>query len=229
MNDLEKLEYMCKIQNELNCQINPDWINAGYPWYRAAYMEAAELIDHLNWKWWKGEKEINTNQVKLELIDIFHFALSEHLNRVFAEVKFGCSFLDLQEGFLMDFEQGLLFERRESTLLDRVEYFLSNVLCQKSTMPKMVGWICNPLSMTFDDVFKLYIGKNVLNKFRQDNGYKEGTYRKVWRGREDNEYMMDYLDKWDFETYFNSGECLQRELERHLQMQYREFLARTER
>ncbi|MGB1748130.1 MAG: hypothetical protein ACPHGW_11420, partial [Pseudohongiellaceae bacterium] len=38
---------------------------------------------------------------------------------------------------------------------------------------------------------------NVLNFFRQDNGYKEGTYRKLWSGREDNEVLVDILQSLD--------------------------------
>lgn len=43
-------------------------------------------------------------------------------------------------------------------------------------------------------LYKLYISKNTLNKFRQNNGYKEGTYIKEWRGREDNTYITSYLE-----------------------------------
>ena len=44
-------------------------------------------------------------------------------------------------------------------------------------------------------VTKLYIGKNCLNQFRQDNGYKEGHYIKVWNGKEDNVVMVEILEK----------------------------------
>ncbi|MED5520192.1 MAG: dUTP diphosphatase, partial [Pseudomonadota bacterium] len=35
------------------------------------------------------------------------------------------------------------------------------------------------------------------NFFRQDNGYKEGTYVKVWEGREDNEHLVEVMDALD--------------------------------
>ena len=47
--------------------------------------------------------------------------------------------------------------------------------------------------MDFNTLFKLYIGKNTLNKFRQDHGYKEGTYTKIWNHEEDNIVMMRLL------------------------------------
>jgi len=49
------------------------------------------------------------------------------------------------------------------------------------------------MDMSFDELYQIYVGKNVLNMFRQDNGYKEGTYNKVWNGREDNEYLADIM------------------------------------
>ena len=42
-------------------------------------------------------------------------------------------------------------------------------------------------------LFECYIGKNVLNKFRQDNGYKDGSYIKIWNGKEDNIVMSEIL------------------------------------
>ena len=44
-------------------------------------------------------------------------------------------------------------------------------------------------------LYTLYIGKNILNRFRQDNGYKEGSYVKVWNGDEDNVVMLDIMAK----------------------------------
>ncbi|MBN2832443.1 MAG: dUTP diphosphatase, partial [Campylobacterales bacterium] len=42
-------------------------------------------------------------------------------------------------------------------------------------------------------LYKFYVAKNVLNQFRQDHGYKEGHYKKVWNGKEDNEVMLSFL------------------------------------
>jgi hypothetical protein len=47
------------------------------------------------------------------------------------------------------------------------------------------------VGMTRDDMFKFYLAKSVLNEFRQNNGYKDGTYPKQWFGKEDNVFMLD--------------------------------------
>ena len=48
--------------------------------------------------------------------------------------------------------------------------------------------------MDWTSLFRQYIGKNVLNMFRQDHGYKAGTYIKIWDGREDNEHLVEILE-----------------------------------
>jgi hypothetical protein len=45
------------------------------------------------------------------------------------------------------------------------------------------------LGMDFNELYQMYVGKNVLNVFRQKAGYKTGTYRKDWAGEEDNEVL----------------------------------------
>ena len=47
--------------------------------------------------------------------------------------------------------------------------------------------------MSFDDLYRLYVAKNVLNMFRQDHGYKQGTYVKTWMGEEDNVVLDNLL------------------------------------
>lgn len=42
----------------------------------AMISELSELIDEVNFKWWKNPKEIDYNNVKEELIDILHFFMS---------------------------------------------------------------------------------------------------------------------------------------------------------
>ena len=49
------------------------------------------------------------------------------------------------------------------------------------------------LPMNYAELYALYIGKNMLNRFRQNNGYKSGEYKKLWQGREDNEHLIELL------------------------------------
>lgn len=42
----------------------------------AMLSELAELIDEVNFKWWKNPKPVDENSVKEELVDILHFFVS---------------------------------------------------------------------------------------------------------------------------------------------------------
>lgn len=42
----------------------------------AMISELSELIDEVNFKWWKNHKEVNLNAVKSELVDVLHFFVS---------------------------------------------------------------------------------------------------------------------------------------------------------
>ena len=57
--------------------------------------------------------------------------------------------------------------------------------------------IVEQAEMDSDELYRQYVGKNVLNFFRQDHGYKEGTYKKIWNGREDNEHLVEVLNSLD--------------------------------
>jgi hypothetical protein len=56
----------------------------------------------------------------------------------------------------------------------------------------------------FDDLYRSYVAKNVLNMFRQDHGYKRGDYIKVWDGQEDNEVLAELITSLDsYQTRFS--------------------------
>jgi dimeric dUTPase (all-alpha-NTP-PPase superfamily) len=48
--------------------------------------------------------------------------------------------------------------------------------------------------LDLENIYGLYLGKNALNKVRQDNGYKEGVYKKIWSdGNEDNVHLYNHI------------------------------------
>ena len=38
---------MLDLQNRMNSKVNSDWMSQGNAWYRAAWIECGELMDHL--------------------------------------------------------------------------------------------------------------------------------------------------------------------------------------
>lgn len=176
------LDTMARMQEAHNRQVHPDWRVKRYEYYRAVWVECAELLDHFGWKWWKKQAP-DLAQVKLELVDIWHFGLSELLrgDELDAEVA---EVLDVPPS------EGAGAEG----LRQAVEALASACLQSKGFSVKRFADVMAALPMSFDELFRLYVGKNVLNGFRQDHGYKDGTYRKAWAGREDNEHLMELLD-----------------------------------
>jgi hypothetical protein len=45
-------------------------------------------------------------------------------------------------------------------------------------------------TLSFNELYLLYIGKNILNHIRQELGYKQGNYKKTINGLEDNKYLF---------------------------------------
>ena len=172
---------MLELQDSMNSKVNPDWRNAGNEWYRAIWMESSEMLEHYGWKWWKHQ-EPDTMQVKLEVVDIVHFALSIRLEQ-------GQSLEDTAELIATDFKNSMQAEDIRKT----IECLALLTLTDQGAHFTFIAGIMKYLDMSFDELYEIYVGKNVLNMFRQDNGYKQGTYNKIWNGREDNEYLADIM------------------------------------
>ncbi|MDA1075025.1 MAG: dUTP diphosphatase, partial [Proteobacteria bacterium] len=70
------VEVMVRMQQQHNDEVHLAWRDQGFEYYRAIWVECAELLDHFGWKWWK-KQATDVDQVKLEIVDIWHFGLSD--------------------------------------------------------------------------------------------------------------------------------------------------------
>ena len=82
-------------------------------------------------------------------------------------------------------------------VIDATETLAETILATRTFDVAAFWQLLNAADMSFDELFKQYVGKNVLNFFRQDNGYKDGSNIKQWHGREDNEHLSDLLNATD--------------------------------
>ena len=186
----ESAEAMLTMQHTLNSQINPEWMQAGYAWHRAAWLEAAELMDHIGWKWWKAQKP-NLVQAQIEVIDIWHFILSAYM--VQYEVPVSALLLANDQEPKVTIYQGAMKRLDELNLQQTVDVFASQA-AQGTLSVYVFDALRRAVELTWDDVYRMYTAKNALNIFRQDNGYKEGVYVKDWMGEEDNAYLEKVLN-----------------------------------
>ena len=174
----QQLNTMLDLQQAINCQIDPAWMARDFPWYRAIWVECAELLDHHGWKWWKQQPP-DLEQVKLELVDIWHFGLSLLLQRGLP-----------RDQLLTQIEQELAAPCTSRDFRLELEQFVQQVLATRDFDVAGFGRLLAGAGLDLDDLYLRYVGKNVLNHFRQDHGYQTGDYRKLWHGREDNEHLI---------------------------------------
>jgi dimeric dUTPase (all-alpha-NTP-PPase superfamily) len=189
----QQVREMLALQDEMNRMVDPQWTAAGFAWHRAMYAEAVELMEHLGaWKWWKAPKaEANIAQIRLELIDIWHFALSWYIVR-FGEPVDSDVLVDAVLRHVVLGTAGLAFSEytheKHRTVHEALDRFIADAGLGLFAYDAFFH-LCACFGLTFDDLHAGYIAKNALNRFRQLNGYKRGTYIKTWRGQEDNEVL----------------------------------------
>ena len=183
-----KILKMLELQDAMNNRINAQWRTAGNEWYRAIWIECAEMLDHYGWKWWKHQ-EPDMEQVILEIVDIWHFVLSDLL-----ESNAGPD--EIAEALVNDFQHD--FEKQDIRLA--IEALARRTLDKKSADVTAFIELMGAAGLALDDLYRGYIGKNVLNFFRQDHGYKQGTYQKLWGGKEDNEFLVEAAGQLDTDS-----------------------------
>ena len=78
-----------------------------------------------------------------------------------------------------------------------LENLASAAVSNKAFDAKALADCMSLMNMDLNELFRQYVGKNTLNFFRQDHGYKEGSYIKIWNGEEDNEVLAILVNKLD--------------------------------
>lgn len=186
---------MLQLQAAMNSKVDPDWVSARYPYLRAVVVEAAEAIEHHGWKWWKKQL-MDLPQLQMEVIDIWHFILSEMLLREKGDVDRTLPQLtDWQFRDHVEFD-GQPYLMSELSLLDKLELLTALSATRRMDL-SLFAAIMKDCQLDWPALFRQYVGKNVLNFFRQNNGYKEGHYQKLWHGREDNEILVEIMGALD--------------------------------
>lgn len=186
-----KLKVMFALQNFLNSRINPTWKENNQDFETAILIETAEMIDSLNWEWWKQKKE-DIDNAKVELVDIWHFYMSDIL------IKHGEfsneDYETLERLVTHQFENrdaaAWAPENAKRTTCNVMKMFVAHVVSTTEGVSDTA--LLNFFDVVahyftdFNEFFVAFAMKNVLNDFRQKNGYKLGTYKKQWNGLEDN-------------------------------------------
>lgn len=205
----EEYVEMFRLQGVLNDATNTStWLEEAIgkygniiDWFLCMSQETSEAIDSIQWKHWKDTDKIaqyeyiNKDNVKTELTDIWHFLMSQLLVR-------GESDLSIDE--ILNEDGNLIVLETGKEVLNALKVFQVAVLTEQSSESLVTNFFRLVVSVFEDprDLLKAYMKKNVLNQFRQDNGYKNGTYIKIWSGEEDNVYLDKYNGEYEYNAIY---------------------------
>jgi dimeric dUTPase (all-alpha-NTP-PPase superfamily) len=203
---MNKLLSMLKLQQELNDSTNGIGWEKGVTlngkiinWRRCITMECAEMIDSFGWKHWKSiAQPTDYANLQIEIVDVWHFVMSLVLE--FTAKSGAESIEELATRISQTPEYQKLIDdaplafAEDTLLMVKIENVMRLSLIPIS--PEMIGALIEEFfelvymgGLNLTQLYRLYVGKNILNQFRQDHGYKEGTYLKIWDGLEDNAVM----------------------------------------
>ncbi|MDD3465570.1 MAG: dUTP diphosphatase [Campylobacterales bacterium] len=208
----DQLKTMFNMQEALNVHTNgPDYketkicAKTGKPidYRMCAWMEAGEFIGSFDWKHWKHGKN-DIENAKTELVDIWHFLMGMELIENGAPTDNTIENLSKYIAHPDVAEQNQNFDMLylQTSIFPLTKEFAAHVLNESSNLTKLGNdtgifndfvRLCFATGLSFNELFQRYIIKNTLNKFRQDNGYAEGTYTKIWAwGEEDNVFAVKF-------------------------------------
>ena len=199
--NIKMLTNMLDLQDELNSKTCGDSWTLGITtegrkinWKRYMRMELFELIDSSDkFKHWKNlDSDVDFDNIKMKVFDVWHLLMSEALTELsISAIILMYSYSVINNDYvvakeldyfdIVDIADNMI----ESTYSDKVDA-MSNMFYNFFKLLTSVG-------MSFEDLYKQYIVKNVLNTFRQDNGYKQGIYVKEINGGEDNVHIMNIV------------------------------------
>ena len=199
-----KILLMLQLQNQLNDATNgEDWPKGitkngkKINWQRCIYMECAEMVDSFGWKHWKNiDIEPDWHNHQIEVVDVWHFIMSLAIEDYVKNLKGGIEDIAVDISALETLSkiqiQKVNFASQDK-VIDKVENIIRIAVSKDEfDLGELVSEFFDLVSMSglnLDTLYRLYVGKNILNLFRQDNGYKDGSYIKIWNGDEDNVVM----------------------------------------
>jgi len=201
---MDKILLMLQLQAQLNDATNGEEWTKGKTkngktinWRRCIYMECAEMVDSFSWKHWKAiDKEPDWDNHQIEVIDVWHFIMSLAIENYSQMLKGGVEDLAINISQLESFSKIDVtkeFFAPQDEVIAKVESLIRlSISTKELEIETLLSDFFDLVVMSgldLETLYRLYVGKNILNQFRQDNGYKEGSYIKVWNGEEDNVVM----------------------------------------
>jgi len=193
------LKEMAEIQDILNEHTIKNWrteLNSN-DFKTAMFDEFGELLNSANFKWWKhSDAPADIWNLKIEAIDILHFALSVYIceNTINSSADLVLGMYNTEHAYMLN-----------DNKIDRNVFINKTCEVLTSTNPSSIDDLFDSLGLLAEEIAAIYTAKSELNFIRQDEGYKNGTYVKVVDGVEDNVRLESTVQK--FLTDSNMSLC----------------------
>jgi dimeric dUTPase (all-alpha-NTP-PPase superfamily) len=189
-----------KIQKDFNESVAPGWEldnnHKKYDFWMAVLDETVEVLGSKHWKWWKNSNklgEVDWDNIKVELIDIFHFLLSIAIQNDMDHILYSHMVsveLNKDENPL-EVRGKDFFNEFWTEFLMAVQMKILPVACLKL----VEFWY--KAGGTSNELFKEYRIKAALNNIRQEFGYGAvNTYEKMWPDIENGGKVEDNVIAW---------------------------------
>lgn len=209
-----QIRQMVEAQAGLNAQAySQTWLAQGtlpnrdpkvwdYP--LAAAQEIGEFLNSWGYAWWSVkkwpiEKPLDASNCLTELVDAWHFMLSQALIEEDGDVERTSA--ALLHGFVRCSDKGVTGGHRFVVLhAKKLMSYLADYADVNATQVTIYSQFFELLTaagFSLDHFHARYNAKLQLNIFRQLNGYKEKprTYVKEWKdGKEDNYFLAGWID-----------------------------------
>ncbi|KPI87591.1 deoxyuridine triphosphatase putative dUTP diphosphatase [Leptomonas seymouri] len=212
------LNSLAELQDGLNTMIDPFWRSTRSldDWGLAITMESTELLDSYPWKWWKNVNATpDLANVRIELVDIFHFSLSgAMLLRSMPEY----SVPEVSRKPLKEVMRTFCPSKEYASDAHGVLFFpLSDTQNAIASFRNVIQLsnayrfdiITESIIFAAEDMgFNLvayYVAKHTLNCIRQLGGYKDGSYVKVNNGIEDNVLLHDCIKDFSLDDVLDDN------------------------
>jgi hypothetical protein len=169
----------------------------------AAAQEVSEFLNSWGYSWWATktwpiEAPLDQSNCMTELVDAWHFILSQALIEEDGDVY--RTSVALLNGFALTSDNGAMNGHRQvvqhakklaTYLMDYAETNAPQVLIYSKFFDVLAS-----AGFSLDHFHARYSAKLQLNIFRQLNGYKDKprTYSKDWNGNEDNVRLAQWID-----------------------------------
>ena len=174
-------------------------------WNLCIQMEASEIIDSTPWKHWKDvNKGIDIDNIHIELVDIWHFIMSKMLEDGTSRAEICDVVYRYHKEALKNiiniepYSTNMIVKYCNKLIAEAIKENKPLILHPQGTEYLLSFFeFCNHVGLSYQHLYDLFNAKQVLNQFRQDNGYQSSHYKKMWNINEnimeDNKVLFKIL------------------------------------